>query len=155
MDHLCLLPLEGPLKWSRGTGQEKSPVWQAMASWSIPPGECLETFQMCWRWAFLSVLPSFSSVSAKISLEVHRGWRAHCPGLCCLSLALIATCVLSYVVIALILAFVDRLLCATVRRDLRTLPHWSCYNPVKFCYPRFTNGKTEVWTAVTYPQGYV
>ena len=102
MDHLCLLPLEGPLKWSRGTGQEKSPVWQAMASWSTTPGECLETFQTCWRRAFLSVLPSFSSVSAKISLEVHREWRAHCPALCCLSLALIATCVLSYVVIALI-----------------------------------------------------
>lgn len=53
-----------------------------------------------------SLLPGSSPFQgthiAMISLEVHSEWRAHCFGLPCLSLSLIDTRVLSYVVIALI-----------------------------------------------------
>lgn len=84
----------------------------------------------------------------KISLEVNGKWRAHCFGLQCLSLVLIASHVLSYVVIALIANICWLLTVCHCAKRFTHITSLSCYNPVKLCCRYLTNGKTEVWEAM-------
>ena len=116
---------------------------------------CLETFPRCWRRVPPLCGPASAPLLPRSLCRFTGSERAGCPSLHRLPLALVATCVLGYVVVALIANTCCRLPMCHCAKRFTHVTSLSLLRPCEGGSAILSSqvGKLNLWRAVTYPGG--